>query len=151
MKETKLHAKTTHKLSGKVRSIFILVLTLYLVHLLFNLFGTVQVFENWQEKRKEILQTSLNEWLNSYRANLTFASYTIKSNNFHFVENIKNESIFAIKDRLVELKTQFQLDYVFLDIPSSGLIGINGVVDEKNAQKNRLFLRTLLNSLISVR
>lgn len=141
MKETKLHAKTTHKLSGKVRSIFILVLTLYLVHLLSNLFGTVQVFENWQEKRKEILQTSLNEWLNSYRANLTFASYTIKSNNFHFVDNIKNESIFAIKDRLVELKTQFQLDYVFLDIPSSGLIGINGVVDEKNAQKNRLFLR----------
>jgi hypothetical protein len=130
MKETKLHAKTTHKLSGKVRSIFILVLTLYLVHLLSNLFGTVQVFENWQEKRKEILQTSLNEWLNSYRANLTFASYTIKSNNFHFVENIKNESIFAIKDRLVELKTQFQLDYVFLDIPSSGLIGINGSYDD---------------------
>lgn len=78
---TTSHVKISHKLARRIRNVFVLIIMLSVFSFVFDLFGSTKIFEDWQNKRTEILQAHLNEWLNSYRANLTFASYSIKAKN----------------------------------------------------------------------
>lgn len=135
------HVKTSQKLSNKIGRLSALILILYLIHFAYSLFGSVQVFENWHEERKDILQVSINEWLHSYRANLTYASFVVKVEQDRLGNLVEKKDFVTLQKRLKKFQEAFSLDYIFIDTQDGKLISYKGVVSEVNAQKNRLFLK----------
>lgn len=135
------HVKTSQKLSNKIGRLSALVLILYLIHFAYSLFGSVQVFENWHGERKDILQVSVNEWLHSYRANLTYVSFVVKVEQDRLGNLVEKKDFVTMQKRLKKFQETFSLDYIFIDTKDKNLISYKGIVSEVDAQKNRLFLK----------
>ena len=139
------HVKAPHKLIDKIKKTFYVLIVLVFFHFSFSFFGSIHVFESWQEKRADILQISLNEWLNSYRANLIFASYSIKDKNSDLAVAIQHKNLNEIKSNIAEFKTLFKLDYVFIELQNEdadkSFINSYGYVNQKKAEKNRKFIK----------
>ena len=140
MVQTLEHTKLSNKLSKRIVRLSVFVLVLYFIHFAYSLFGSVQVFDNWHEERQEILKVSVDEWLNSYRANLVYVSYVVEGENNKLVDLIKNNKYNAMQKKLEKIKSSFSLDRVFIDIKQGDLLDSKGVVSSVRAEKNRRYL-----------
>ncbi len=94
-----------------------------------NLTATVQLFDQWQEKRYDVLSENVNEWLTESKNQLEYASFTLKPRKSSIAAFIEADNYRAIEVVLEELQELYQLDGVFLQDENGTLIDTLGLVE----------------------